>query len=137
MANFVAGGDINPSRFVKMNSADDNQVLECDANERAIGVSQEGTKAAPVSGASTLAAADGDPIHVYTPGEHRTCLLQYGGSITRGGRIKSDADGKGVAVDTSGEVQNVGAIALESGSDGEKHRVELVHDTMPATATNV
>ena len=133
--SFRAGGDVSPSRFVKLNASDDNQVLQCGANERPIGISQKHTKAFPIAGASGLAAADGDGLEVH--GEGEVALLEYGGNVTRGDRLKSDADGKGVAVATSGPVQNAGAVALESGADGELHLVQVLIDTMPATATNV
>lgn len=130
---FRAGGDIYPSRFVMLDTTDDHQVIQATAGLRVQGISQEWTKAAPVSGASALAAADLDPITVY--GEGQQCLLELGGSVTRGDRLKSDANGKGVACATSGPVQNAGAIALESGSSGDLRRVQVLIDTLPATAS--
>lgn len=116
-----AGGDINPCRFVKASTAADNTVLEADANERVIGISGEGAQDAPIPGASTLAAASGEQLQIINTPEHR-CLLELGsGGATRGDLLKSDADGKGVAIATSGTtIQHYGAIALQAGSAGDK-----------------
>lgn len=124
--NFVAGGDIRICRFVKQSTSADYTVLEADANEQTIGISQEGTNDAPTSGASSLAAASGDPVAVYGLGD--VCLLTIGsGGVTRGGRLKSDADGKGVAVATTGTtIQQIGARALESAAENELCRVQIV-----------
>ena len=130
---YRAGGDIYPSRFVTFDTTDDHQVIQATANSQIQGVSQSWTKAAPVSGASALAAADLDPLTVHGHGE--LCLLELGGSVTRGDRLKADANGKGVTCATSGAVQNCGAIALESGSSGDLRRVQVLLDTLPATAS--
>lgn len=125
---WVAGGDIRPSRFVKVSTAADHTVLEADANEAVIGISHESTQDAPISGASANAAESGDQLTVYGIG--RSCLLKIGsGGCTRGDELKSDADGQGVTRATTGTtLQHVGAIALESASEGEFARV-LVHRT--------
>ncbi len=124
----VAGGDIRPCRFVKMSTAADDRGLECDANELPIGISYENGKYPPLNDLVTTNnhAAAGDPIGLYGDGDQ--CLLELGsGGATRGGRLKSDADGKGVAIATTGTtIQNYGAIALESGSEGEKIRVFIL-----------
>lgn len=120
----VAGGDVYPSRFVKMSTTADDQGLQATANDQLIGVSYEGGKFSPLSDlvSSNPHAESGDPIGLYGDGEQ--CLLELGGSVTRGGRLKADADGKGVAIATTGTtIQQFGAIALESGSSGEKIRV--------------
>lgn len=120
---FVATGDINPCRFVKAGTTDSNQVTECDANEDAIGVSQEASR----SFDSALAAIDGDSLRVHLmPGE---CLLELGGTVDEGGLLKSDADGKGVAVATTGTTKQLGrARARQAGVSGNKIRVVLLHN---------
>lgn len=130
---FRAGGDIYPSRFVTMDTTDDHQVIQATANSQIQGISQEWTRDAPISGASTLAAADQQPLTTYGQGDQ--CLLEYGDTVTRGDRLKADANGKGVPCATSGAVQNCGAIALESGSSGDIRRVQVQLDTLPATAS--
>lgn len=124
----VAGGTIRPSRFVKLSAAADHQGLEADANERVIGISGEGGKFPPLDDLVTtnVHAAAGDPIRLYGDGD--ICLLELGsGGATRGGRLISDNDGKGVAMATSGTtIQHFGATALESGSNGDKIRVQVL-----------
>lgn len=114
-----ASGDINPMRFVKMSG--DNTVAESDANELSIGISMRQSKAFD----SALAASDDGQVAVYTVGQ--IAKLELGGSVSAGGLIKSDADGKGVAVATSGTTaQNVGAIAINGGASGEIIDVEVL-----------
>lgn len=119
----MAAGDIRPCRFIKMQTDANQEALEADANEAIIGISQEGTKEAPQSGSSALAAADGDEVSFISMGE--VGLLKIGsGGCTAGDELKSDNDGQGVARASSGTtVQNVGAIALETASEGEFARV--------------
>jgi hypothetical protein len=132
---YVAGGNINPSRFVKVSTAADNTVLEADANEGVAGISGVGTKEPPgIDTLSGLLAQAGDNVQVFGDGE--VCMLKLGsGGVTRGGYLKSDADGKGVAIATTGTTaQEIGAIALESGAADELVRVQVYrqHKTYPA-----
>lgn len=122
--NFIARGTIRPSRFVRIDTATDFGVLESDAGSLSIGISQEGTRDTPgVSGAGTDAASVGEPIHVYGLGD--TPMLEVGAAVASGDRLKSDADGKGVAV--AADADFFGAIALEAGAaDGVKIRVQIV-----------
>lgn len=126
----VAGGAIRPSRFVKFSASADRTILEADANERTIAIATDAERDAPQTGSSTEAAAAGEPCHVNMPGV--VCKLKLGsGGTTRGNMLKSDADGQGVDAATSGTtLQWVGAIALESGSEGELIDV-LVIQPMP------
>lgn len=121
-----AAGNINPCRFVKVTTSENKRVEEADANETVIGVSQEGAQDAPIPSASTLAAEDEDSLDIRGPG--RVCkLVAGGGGWTAGDRLKSDADGKGVTIATTGTtIQHIGAIALESVSAGEKGDVLVV-----------
>lgn len=125
--NFIAGGNIRCSRFVKQSTAADNTVLEADAGERTIGISQEGGREPPLPSVTTMYAAQaGDNIHVY--GDTEQCLLELGDTVVRGDRLKSDADGKGVPAATT---DLFGAIALTSGASGEKIRVQVQPGTEP------
>lgn len=118
--SFVANGDIYPCRFVKIDTTVTTapRVIQNAANSTAsLGVSMEGTKAAPTDGASTLAASAGLQLSVHIMGD--MCLLQLGvGGAVVGDSLTSDADGKGVITTTAGH--HVGAIALQSGAADEK-----------------
>jgi len=111
--NLEAGGTIRPYRFVKVSTAADNQCLESDANELSIGVVAGSTRQFD----SANHAEDGDQTTLQMGS---IVMVECGGSITRGGGIESDADGKAVAETTSGTTnrQSCG-IALESGASGE------------------
>lgn len=126
----IAGGDIRPSRFVKVSGVADNTALEADANEVIIGISQAGTRDAPgLTGTSANAAVAGDPVQIFGLGD--VCLLTIGsGGCTSGDRLKSDADGKGIPIAGTGGNQNVGAIALETCGENELCRVQIVISSM-------
>lgn len=119
---FKAGGDIRPNRFVKLSTAADRTLLEADANEQVIGVSQENTRDAPISGASALAAEAGDSVGHSPIGSY--AIVEAGDTIVRGDKLKSDADGKAVpALATGTTVQWVSGRALESAASGEMVRI--------------
>ena len=63
-------------------------------------------------------------------------LVKAGEAFGRGTRLKADADGKAVAIATTGtDRQNIGAVALESaGAAGELVPVQVLsmRDTRPA-----
>lgn len=123
----VAGGDIRPSRFVKLSTAADNTFLEADANEVTIGIATDATQDAPLPSADGDAAEAADQVHVNPIGCVAKLYIGSGG-VTRGAYIKSDADGKGVLAATTGATaQNIGAIALESASEDELCSVLIVH----------
>lgn len=127
--NFRASGDIRPCRFVKISG--NFTVAEADANEDAVGVAYQDGKFAPLNDLVTTNnhAASGDIVRLYSDGD--VCLLEYGGTVTAGQYLKSDADGKGVAVATTGTTNQLArALALDGGSSGEKHQVMLVRQTI-------
>jgi hypothetical protein len=116
--NLIAGGDIRPMRFVKITG--NNTGAEADANERIVGISNRTSRRFDDS----LNAASGDPIQLRVEGEE--AFLELGGSVSAGGEIKSDADGKGVAIATTGTtIQETGAIAIEGGASGEIIKVRV------------
>ena len=123
-ANMMAAGDIRPARFVKMSA--DHKVLECDANDRIFGIAQDGGNKAPIPETTTILAAEADQnVAIWQPVEE--CLLEVGAAVTQNDRLKSDADGKGVAIASSGTtLQHYGAIALQDGAaDGTLIRVRV------------
>lgn len=121
-----ANGTIRRARFVKIDTTGDNECLEADANDAIIGISADSAQDAPIPSASENAAEAGDMLHINTIGT--VGLLEAGsGGWTPGAEIKSDADGKGVLVATTGTtIQEIGAIGIETVADGELGRV-IVH----------
>ena len=126
---YVADGTIRVCRFVKASSTTDFRVVEADANELTIGISQEGSRVAPLPSETTdppEAARVDEAVNVYSD-IGMTVMLRIGsGGITRGLEIISDADGNGVAVGAVAEtVYQVGARALETAVEGQLARVEI------------
>lgn len=124
-----ANGTIRVSRFVKIDTADNNSVLECGTNGKAFGISQHGGRTAPIPEVTTdpvQAAIAGENLQVFTAGQ--CCLLFLGtGGCVAGDYLKSDSTGGGVksAVGGFGVNQRVGAIALETASAGELAMVQV------------
>lgn len=113
LKTYKAEGAIRPYRFVKFGSAEGG-MLECDANEKAIGVYQ---------GEETLASGDfGD---VALPGGG--ALLQVSETVVRGKRLTPTADGEGEVVDAAGE--EFGAVAYQDGAADDILYVEVCTST--------
>jgi hypothetical protein len=124
--NFVAGGNILPSRFVKQSGA--YTVVQAGAaTDDIVGISQDGTRHPPGTASDDGNAANtNDQIRVFGVGE--ICKLTAGAAVTTGNYLKSDASARGIPV-TQAEVTNVGvgAIALEDAAGaGEVIRVQVV-----------
>lgn len=125
MASKVANGNITPSRFVKLDASVDGKVLICGAGEQIYGVSQEGTRRAPLSGWDDgYAAVAGENVRVYASPEDKDCFLEVDGTTAVGDKLKSGALGIGV-VTTSAD-DTIGAIAEEAGSANQLIRVRLL-----------
>lgn len=113
LRTFKAEGVIRPYRAVKWGTADD-QMLECDANEKAMGIYQ---------GESDLAAGDFGEIAIQGGG----ALLEVSETVAKGKYLTPTADGIGEVVDAAGEFYN--AIAQEAGSANDIIGVEVVGAT--------
>jgi len=109
MASKVSNGVIAKNRFVKF-AADGVKIEQCGLNERAIGISQ------------TEATAANQTVDVAELGGGGT--LQFGGIVTAGKLLTSDANGKGTVADAAGEW--CGAQAFESGVDGDIGEVKVI-----------
>jgi hypothetical protein len=107
----IANGDIYPMRFVKLDSTTDGRLLQCGAGDRPIGISQKSTRRSEYIDTSGKAALAGEPVQYYDVNE--ICALQLGGTVARGDRLKSDANGKGITAATDGDA--FGAIAEAAG----------------------
>ncbi|MDY0170594.1 MAG: hypothetical protein RBS80_28900 [Thermoguttaceae bacterium] len=131
-----AGGDIRPCRFVMLSSSADRTGLQATANAPIIGVSQEGGSYPPLNDlvSDHYAARTGQYFRLFGDGDY--ALVEAGEAFGRGTRLKADADGKAVAIATTGtDRQNIGAVALESaGAAGELVPVQVLsmRDTRPA-----
>jgi hypothetical protein len=123
----MANGDINPSRFVQVDSSADHKGIEATANVPVIGVSQESSNYPPLSDLSitVLAASAGQYFRMYGDGEQ--CLLQCATAVTRGNKLKSTANGRAEPIDsTTTTLQHWGAVALASGTEDELIPVQVL-----------
>lgn len=133
--NYLAGGTIAPMVFVTPDASNDNRVTQAVHNSPIAGISSAATETAPLPSNSTNAATTGNPIRVYGEGEQ--CLLTYGATVTRGNRLKSDANGAGIPISGPGTLprQQVGAIALESGIAGDIRNVQVrIYAELPSAS---
>lgn len=113
----VAGGNINPSVFIKQSTIANNTALQASTGDVTIGITAQSTEAAPVDGAATYHATAGHGVDWYGPGA--TCLLTLGtGGCAAGDFLKSDSNGCGVTASTDKDA--AGARAIQAGAAGEK-----------------
>lgn len=107
---FDAGAAITKKRIVMVGAAD-NEAITATAGAVAIGVSAE------------VDVLSGDTVDVIMSG---TPDVEYGGAVTRGARLASDATGRAVAAATADECIGV---ALESGVAGDIRPMLIAHAT--------
>ena len=96
-----AGAAIADYRIVKYGNADGKVIQAAAAGDHVIGVAGRG-------------AASGARIEVARIG---VAEVEYGGAVTRGDRLKSDADGK--AIPSTAATDAIIGIAEVSGVDGD------------------
>lgn len=103
--NYTAGAAITKYRLVKFGAADGAVLQGAAAANLVIGV------------AESLDVASGDRIDVIRAG---IAEVEYGGAVTRGDKLVSDASGKAVAAAPAGgsNVHVIG-VAEVSGADGD------------------
>lgn len=134
--SYRAGGDILPSRFVRGDDTAAYTVLQAGANSQIVGVSQPGTRAAPIAPTPpAFAASAGDPITVFADGAEDV-LLELGGTVEPFDELKSDAQGRGVKITAGTTTQNIGAMALEGGGLSELIRVRVHIEQAGQTAAS-
>lgn len=123
-----ANGTILVSRFVKIDTTDNNALLQCGAGEAAFGIAQTGGRTAPIPSVTAdpvQAAIAGENIGIHTDGDFALLAIGTGG-CTAGAYLKSDSTGRGVALSaTAGTRENYGAIALETAAVGELAKVQV------------
>lgn len=107
--NYNAGAAVAPHRIVKHGGSDSEAIQAAAATDALIGVSDQ-----------LGADASGDPLDVIRSdlGE-----VEYGGNVTRGNPLTSDADGKAVAATTDGA--RIVGFAEVSGVDGDIGSVHI------------
>lgn len=123
LQSFIAGGDIYPARFVKLDSTTDGQVLQCGSGDIPIGVSQLGTRRNSYVDSSGKAAAAGEPVQVFDLNSE--CALEMVAACNPGQYLKPDTNGKGTPVTTDNDYY--GAVAAEVGAAGKYSKVKVVY----------
>lgn len=110
MMNAIAGGTIRPNRFVKVSTAADNTVLECNAGDQPIGVTTSSTIDYTSDNHATSTAGE-DSVSLQ-PG--RVHDIEAAGTHTRGDYLIPDDDGKAVIAESGSwislESATVGAV---------------------------
>jgi hypothetical protein len=115
MRQMLANGTINPSRFVMVDTSDDNKVIQATTNAKCLGIATEGSNYPPLDDivSTNYAAIAGQELRVYEPGE--ICLIETGDVVTAGDYLKADSDGKAVPILTTGTtLQRYGAQAMQA-----------------------
>jgi hypothetical protein len=113
--NFDAAAAITGRRIVKL-SSDSTVSQAAAATDLSFGV------------ATSLDAASGEPVDVIVAG---VAEVEYGGAVTRGQKLTSDADGKAVAAAPAAGVNNqIIGIAMVSGVLGDYGAVLIAPSTM-------
>jgi len=92
--SYVMGEDVGPSLFVKADPAYDFQALKATLGAEPLGVTHEGTRDAPIPGASAYAALTGESVRVYGLGEVCEVLVSATLAIVAGDRVAPDASSK-------------------------------------------
>lgn len=109
---FTAGAAVAAHRIVKHGSGDRAAIQAAAATDLIIGVSD-----------SLGAAASGDSMDVILSG---IANVEYGGNVTRGQLLTSDADGKAVAAAPAATASNrIIGVAQVSGVSGDIGKVHI------------
>ncbi len=126
-ANFIAGGNILPATFVKIDSSvgQPTVIQASAATDKLIGIAQESTDQPPIPQltGTQYAANAGENVRVYQNGDTCLLLVGTGPGVTAGDELTSDATGAAIATTTVGN--RVGAIALQSGAQGTYVRARV------------
>ncbi len=122
--SYIAGGNIAPSVFVTPDtSVVGGQVLQATSGDKIIGISQPGTRQAPLPGLDDgYCAIATQGLVVYDIKD--VAWLQIGGTVTFGDFLKPTTGGVGISTTSDGDYY--GARALESGVSGDLIQVEVM-----------
>jgi hypothetical protein len=123
--SLIAGGNVTPSSFVKLQSGTDRSAILCGAGDRCFGISKEWHRFPAWEGLDDgNIAISGESLAVYALPEDSEGYLQLGGTVAVGDYLKSDASGHGVTAGSDGD--EYGAQAMEAGNSGDVVKVALV-----------
>jgi hypothetical protein len=116
----IAGGTIQPYRFVRPStSADDTGLQSAAITTPVLGVTDGSTKAFN----SANHAETGDPI---TLQGGDVVLVEAGGNITRGAMVESDSDGRAITQSSTAGLNYNGYVALQSAASGTIIRIQRI-----------
>ena len=115
--NYKAGAIIYPKRIVKFGADDKTVILATGSTDSFIGVVDN----VGYDTANTNNRYPNPDVNIYIAG---VAPLIYGGTITRGSLITSDANGKGIAATAIAGLRIIG-IALEDGVAGDEGTVYI------------
>lgn len=115
---YVANGNINPSRAVKIDTTAGviGKVVIAGAGERAIGIAQAGTRRVPGFTDDGYAAIAGETLLVWTHGDKHV-PAELGGTVTQGDYLKVHSDG--TLLSSSTDQDDIVAIAEAPGTAGK------------------
>lgn len=114
--SFVAEAAITKFRIVKFGASDDNVLTNAAVSDKSIGVTTD------------IDAAINDRVDVVVSG---ISDVEYGGTVTRGDKLTSDATGKALAAAPSAGVNNhIIGIAMVSGVSGDIGAVNVAVSVM-------
>lgn len=130
MPGKTANGNISPRRFLTSvtGSGNANKVVQASAaTAMIVGISANTTRFPPGSPADDgYCAVSGEPVPYHGIGH--ICDLDIGGTVSNAGVfLSADSSGKGVSTALAdGTEQFYGALALETGVDGDTIRVYVI-----------
>jgi len=128
ITNYDAAGTINPRRICKFDASDTTVVQASAATDALLGVSDPvGTELYGVPDSNGVVNT-GEPVDVHRNG---IAPVDYGGNVTRGDPLTSDANGKAVAANpSSGSNVRIIGYAEVSGVDGDVGAVFIAPGVM-------
>jgi len=129
----VADGNIAPSRFVTFTGAGQDRVVQAtagagSAGDPIYGISQPGPRNTPLAPLDDGFCAIKDETLMIYGAPNKDVILELGGTVAQGDKLKSNASGQGITTTTTAD--NIGAIAEEAGVSGDLIRVQVIFPTL-------
>lgn len=124
----IAGGTINPMRFVQATPGIQGSVLQCSGpGVEIVGIADQytnnmmGTLFTPAQGWPI--ATTGQALRVHPDGDQCLLVVGSGNTVLPGMDLGSDASGNGIPVTMGSTAVDVGARSVEGGVSGDPIRV--------------